>query len=262
MRSFDRVAEIYDATRGLPPGAEASVTAGIVEALRELGATPRVLEVGIGTGRIAVPLEAAGVHVVGIDIARKMVAHLRAKHAELPVVLAESRGLPFAGGRFDAALFVHVLHLVPDAADALRAGARVVRRGGLLLVARTDYADSPRTRVMRVVQRVTAEVTGIEVAPVHWNVATMKAVRAVAAELGSEVTERVIATYEESTTGREVLAALAGRVYSSTWTIPEEAMPEIVRRVTPEVEEILAGLDRPSPNTATITLAVCRVGSR
>jgi hypothetical protein len=104
-------------------------------------------------------------------------------------------------------------------------------------------------------------VTDIEVAPVHWNVATMKAVRAVAAELGSEVTERAIASYEESTTGRDVLKALSGRVYSSTWTIPEEAMPEIVRRVTPEVEEILGGLDRPAQTTATITLAVCRVGS-
>jgi SAM-dependent methyltransferase len=39
----------------------------------------RALELGIGTGRIALPLAARGVHVHGIDLSRAMVARLRTK---------------------------------------------------------------------------------------------------------------------------------------------------------------------------------------
>src|SRR5689334_18045093 len=39
----------------------------------------RALELGIGTGRIALPLTARGVEVVGIDLSRAMVERLRAK---------------------------------------------------------------------------------------------------------------------------------------------------------------------------------------
>ena len=39
----------------------------------------RVLELGIGTGRLAIPLAEAGLDVTGIDVSPAMVARLRAK---------------------------------------------------------------------------------------------------------------------------------------------------------------------------------------
>jgi SAM-dependent methyltransferase len=47
--------------------------------LRELAGGGRALELGIGTGRIAVPLQQSGVAVEGIDASKAMVARLRAK---------------------------------------------------------------------------------------------------------------------------------------------------------------------------------------
>src|SRR5205823_1609919 len=51
----------------------------VVDFLVELAGSGRALELGIGTGRIALPLAQRGVPVHGIDLSRAMVARLRAK---------------------------------------------------------------------------------------------------------------------------------------------------------------------------------------
>jgi SAM-dependent methyltransferase len=50
-----------------------------VDVLAELAGTGRALELGIGTGRIALPLSHRGVPVHGVDLSRAMVARLRAR---------------------------------------------------------------------------------------------------------------------------------------------------------------------------------------
>jgi SAM-dependent methyltransferase len=50
-----------------------------VDFLTEIAGTGRALELGIGTGRVAVPLAQRGVPVHGIDLSTSMVARLRAK---------------------------------------------------------------------------------------------------------------------------------------------------------------------------------------
>jgi SAM-dependent methyltransferase len=50
-----------------------------VELLAELAGDGRALELGIGTGRIALPLAARGVPVHGIELSKAMVARMRAK---------------------------------------------------------------------------------------------------------------------------------------------------------------------------------------
>jgi SAM-dependent methyltransferase len=50
-----------------------------VDFLAELAGSGAALELGIGTGRIALPLARRGVHVHGIDLSEAMVARLRAK---------------------------------------------------------------------------------------------------------------------------------------------------------------------------------------
>jgi SAM-dependent methyltransferase len=51
----------------------------VVEVLAGLAGGGRALELGIGTGRIALPLARRGVTVHGVDLSRAMVARLRAK---------------------------------------------------------------------------------------------------------------------------------------------------------------------------------------
>ncbi len=72
----ERVAARYDQSSEIfKPGAVDPA----VEVLAELAGGGRALELGIGTGRIALPLAARGVPVHGIDLSQAMVARLRAK---------------------------------------------------------------------------------------------------------------------------------------------------------------------------------------
>jgi SAM-dependent methyltransferase len=62
-----------------------------VDRLRDLAGDGRVLEMAIGTGRVAVPLAAAGVAVAGIELCQPMIDQLRTKASaeEIPVVLGD-----------------------------------------------------------------------------------------------------------------------------------------------------------------------------
>jgi SAM-dependent methyltransferase len=75
---FDaRVAARYDLSAA--EMFDASVVDPAVDFLSELARGGRALELGIGTGRIALPLAQRGVPVHGIDLSEAMVARLRAK---------------------------------------------------------------------------------------------------------------------------------------------------------------------------------------
>ncbi len=70
----ERIAEVYDHWPGVPATAAAAA-----EFLAPLAKNRRALELGIGTGRVALPLAARGVAVSGIDASPAMVAQLRQK---------------------------------------------------------------------------------------------------------------------------------------------------------------------------------------
>ena len=84
-----QVAERYDATLG--DRGDPEVVAATVDFLVELAGEGAALELGIGTGRIALPLAARGVRVHGIDLSPDMVAQLRAKPGggEIPVTIGD-----------------------------------------------------------------------------------------------------------------------------------------------------------------------------
>ena len=83
------VAERYDATLG--ERGDPAVVAATVEFLADLAGDGAALELGIGTGRIALPLVARGVRVHGIDLSPDMVAQLRAKSGgeDIPVTIGD-----------------------------------------------------------------------------------------------------------------------------------------------------------------------------
>ena len=72
----ERVAARYDEWDA---SADPAVVDPIVDFLAALAGDGGALELGIGTGRIALPLAARGVRVHGIDLSSAMVARLRAK---------------------------------------------------------------------------------------------------------------------------------------------------------------------------------------
>jgi SAM-dependent methyltransferase len=73
----ERVAATYDETTA--ELSDPAVVEPAVDFLANLVGTGRALELGIGTGRIALPLAARGVEVHGIELSRAMAARLEAK---------------------------------------------------------------------------------------------------------------------------------------------------------------------------------------
>jgi SAM-dependent methyltransferase len=73
----ERVAERYDESSA--DMFDPAVVDPVVDFLVELARDGAALELGIGTGRIALPLARRGIRVHGIDLSEAMVARLRAK---------------------------------------------------------------------------------------------------------------------------------------------------------------------------------------
>jgi SAM-dependent methyltransferase len=91
-----------------------------VDFLAELAGGGRALELGIGTGRIALPLAARGVDVHGIDLSKAMVARLRAKPGgdEVAVTIGDF-ATTRVDGRFRLAyvVFNTIMNLTTQAAQ-------------------------------------------------------------------------------------------------------------------------------------------------
>jgi SAM-dependent methyltransferase len=85
----DRIADVYDTLYGeLPFGGNLADT---VARLLELAGGRPLLELGIGTGRVALPLLEGGAEVHGIDASEEMVARLRRKPGgdRIPVTIGD-----------------------------------------------------------------------------------------------------------------------------------------------------------------------------
>ncbi|MCI0439469.1 MAG: class I SAM-dependent methyltransferase [Chloroflexi bacterium] len=90
----DRIADVYDQMYPRRQDAEA-----VADLLASLARGCRALELGIGTGRVALPLAARGVEVHGIDASEAMVAQMRAKPggADIPVTIGDFADVDLEG---------------------------------------------------------------------------------------------------------------------------------------------------------------------
>ena len=134
MSAYDAIARVYDPW-------SVSVTEDVPFYVAEArGTGGPVLELGVGTGRIAVPIAAEGIEVVGVDLSAGMleVARERAELAGVTVDLrlGDLRDPPVSGS-FPLVIcpFRSLLHLETDAdrRTALRAVARCLALGGRLV---------------------------------------------------------------------------------------------------------------------------------
>jgi ubiquinone/menaquinone biosynthesis C-methylase UbiE len=135
--SFDRVASVYDSTRALPPALQSFA----VDRLREEIGDSTLLDIGVGTGRFAFPLQRAGVAVVGCDVSPEML-RTGIRKGLVGAVRTDARRLPLRSGAFDVAMTTHLLHLVPEWTMVLREISRVARRSYVSVLERsTEVPD-------------------------------------------------------------------------------------------------------------------------
>jgi pimeloyl-ACP methyl ester carboxylesterase/protein-L-isoaspartate O-methyltransferase len=131
---FDCAVDFYDSTRGLP----AEEFQHSVTLLKSALTSSPVLEVGAGTGRIALPLARAGYEVLGVDLSQPMLSEFRhkARSGGIPMRLAVGDGtrLPFGDGQFGSCILSLVLHVSPVWPQMLSEAIRVLHRDGVLVV--------------------------------------------------------------------------------------------------------------------------------
>ena len=109
----------------------------VTELLRELGTatTPRVLDAGCGTGRVAIELAARGVDAVGVDLDRPMLDEARRKAPGLRWILGDLVDVD-AGGGFDLVILAGnvVIFVAPGTEGPVLANmAAQLRPDGLLV---------------------------------------------------------------------------------------------------------------------------------
>ncbi len=262
LKSFDRVAGVYDATRAMPEAVSERVADALALILRETGDAPRLLEVGIGTGRMAVPLAERGVRVTGIDIAPAMLSLLLAKRRDIGVMLAEASRPPLRAGAFDAALFVHILHLVPDAEATVRATLALVRGSGVAIAGGDDHRGSIRDEADTIVQRTVHDLSGVDMGGWQPYAHGQLTFERVARESGATIETKQIAAWDSSTTARRMIERLEARDFSSAWKIPEAIMPELLRRVRPRIEALFGGIETPITYERSFSAIIARLPAR
>jgi SAM-dependent methyltransferase len=258
LKSFDRVASIYDETRGMPPDVTAAVADAMRAELAELGPTPRLIEVGVGTGRMAVPLAERGVRVTGIDISPAMLAVLRAKRADIDVMFAEAAHPPLRDAAFDASLFVHILHLVPDIHATVRATRALIQKSGRMLLSGDYFVPAPfHDDLQSIFHASVLEAAGVQLPAFQSRDDRINDVfDQGVTEAGGMVRRVDIAMYEAVNTARREYERLASLNFSASWAIPPERLPDVLAVYRPRIEEYFGGWEREVAYDRVVRLAI------
>lgn len=250
--SFDREAYRYDASRGYPP----EVATAVGQSLFDLaGGRPglHALEIGVGTGRIAIPLARAGASVTGIDVSPRMLEQLRAKWAALGAAETTPGGslgadegnftaLPYPSASFDAVVAVHVLHLVAEWQRTLDEVLRVLHPTGVFLLGQDRRPGSSLIEVQQRWEAIVGEL-GYEVRrPGAQFDAVVEELRA----RRLQVHLLVPVTWTVRRTPRWLLGEIGSRSSSATWSVPDDIFAESLVRLEAWARERFAGrLDEP-----------------
>jgi demethylmenaquinone methyltransferase/2-methoxy-6-polyprenyl-1,4-benzoquinol methylase len=131
---FDRIARVYDRMNSV-------MTAGMHHRWREraadlarVGPGSRALDVGTGTGDLAIELARRGAAVTGLDFAPAMLEVARRKAPEIAFERGDALALPHGDGEFDAVTVGFGARNFSDLDRGLREMTRVTRAGGRVVV--------------------------------------------------------------------------------------------------------------------------------
>jgi ubiquinone/menaquinone biosynthesis C-methylase UbiE len=122
-----------------------------LDLLREVAGPPplTVLDVGCGTGFLAMRMAELGHTAVGIDLAEDMLAIAQRKAADtgLPVTFrrGDAEAPPHDGAPYDIILERHVIWTLPQPREAVRAWRELLKPGGLLVLIEGIFEMSDRT---------------------------------------------------------------------------------------------------------------------
>lgn len=194
---IERFTPYYDRWMNLITGGRDALVRTTI--LRFVQRHERLLDVGCGTGTLAIAAAQRGVRVVGVDRSRSMLRLAREKAALMgvSVELCEGRlpllpALSQAGETFDVATATFVLSELSrgEAALAVRAMAEAVRPGGRIIIADEAVPQSLGLRLVATLQHAFFAALAFallqELAPTHRH-----PLRALAEEAGLSIQEEI-----------------------------------------------------------------------
>lgn len=135
MNKFDEIAQDYD--EDIYPLNEKEFVLPTVNRLVELAPGKDVLELAVGTGRIAIPLAERGFNVTGVDISAGMLTELNKKDNSVTTLVGDMRDVTLSD-TFDLVYLIfngisYALTL-QDQVATLKNAARHLKTGGLLVI--------------------------------------------------------------------------------------------------------------------------------
>jgi SAM-dependent methyltransferase len=239
--AFDQAAEYYDRSRVTDP---ATLRATVDALESEFAGRGRVLEIGVGTGALALPLAERGVPMVGLDLSTPMMRKLVEKAggtAPFPLVRGDATGLPFRDGSLGGAYFRWVLHLIPNWTEAVAELCRVVGPGGVIVTEPGVFTGGWRDMWLRFV-----DILGDRVRPVGLDWVGEYEELDAAFVAGGAVRRDLpaIVTRNESTL-RRYFEELEERLFSWTWRVPDEELQPAIAEVRAWAERVHPDLDTP-----------------
>lgn len=235
----DRVVRHYDALRGHPPDVAHTIGEALVGSCAghaPASSSLKLLELGVGTGRIALPVAAAGAEVIGIDLSADMLGTLAKQLHEVPANIQLIRGditaLPFRANTFDGAMVTHVLHLVADWPAVLQRLAEVVKPGGFLLLGRDWVDPASMAGQIRNAFRQAVMQQGFKTAAPAGGPALHHALVAVGAQairVGPE--ELIAAEWRAEISPAQVLEGIRSRDDAESWVLPDEVLDPVCQEL-------------------------------
>ena len=133
---FDDCVDHYATERERLPYFRAQIKIMLSMLARESAGT--VLDIGCAAGAEVAPLRALGNRVVGIDLSEKMVQQCQLRFARdraVQLLCAEADRLPFTANSVDHIVCLGVFEFLRDYSPAVQEIARVLRPGGLVVLA-------------------------------------------------------------------------------------------------------------------------------
>jgi len=254
--NYDPVADRYDATRAWPADVTAAFIAGLAHVLPH--DTP-ILEVGVGTGRIARPLRAQNIPVIGIDLSARMLAQFAAQAGGAASKLAQGdiTILPFAHAVFGGVYAVHVFHLVGRWQDAISEIQRVLRPGGVFLNCSGDEVANDITNHMSVGWSTIVRRNGLTPSG-RTGVRSQTVFNEELRQRGATCETIPICRWREAYSPRRQLAWIEARLSPSTWHIPDPLFAKCLTDYERWLKAQYGELDRALELTREVTLDVWR----
>ncbi|WXG46519.1 MAG: class I SAM-dependent methyltransferase [Candidatus Atabeyarchaeum deiterrae] len=230
--SFERIAPVYDATRRMADEVCIEISREIcAEAGDKEGML--VADMGAGTGRFSIPLAIRGCRVIGVDISREMLHVLLSKirpdwRSRVQPVLADAQNPPFKSSCFDVTLCFQVMHLIQGWHSLISEAQRILVDCGLLAV-----GESIRKGISADINNEYKEIRARH--GYSYTRVGAENIEEVLDYLRSKEYDAPEEPEKHTWVGRmtisSIIRGLADKVYSGTWSVPDEAHREIIQEL-------------------------------